>query len=95
MIACEADANVMLQTCLLVERPRQRTSSATARLGDDYATFLTVFPRVETAVLDDVLQVVAVCKVIQLCDVMLFEEFLELLPIVSFVHNGFLFIGLE
>lgn len=69
----------MLQSISLVERPGSRTWSSTSWFRNIDTTFLTILPRIESSILDYILQVITVCEVIELGDMILFEDILKIL----------------
>jgi hypothetical protein len=56
-----------------------------ALLGYLDAFLVAIGPGIETAVFDDRLQVITVGKMVEPCDMVLVQYFLEVVPIASFV----------
>ena len=86
MVHGKADTNIMFQIITLIQRPGWRTRSSTSWFRNIDATFLTILPRIESSSLDNILQVITVCEVIELGDMILFEDILKILPVTSSVH---------
>ena len=72
----------MLQAVPPVETSR---GVASALLGYLDALLVAIGPGIETAVFDDRLQVITVGKMVEPCDMVLVQYFLEVVPVASFV----------
>ena len=74
--------SIVLQAVPPVETPR---GVAPALLGYLDALLVAIGPGIETAVCDDRLQVVTIGEMVEPCDMVLVQYFLEVIPVASFV----------